>query len=160
MDMVQDFPGQSRVWVYQAGQPFRSTDLPAIRAALGAFARQWVSHNQQLRAAADVLHDRFVVLMVDETQAGASGCSIDKSVAFLKQLSAETGVDLFDRLRFSFRLPDGEVSTVSREEFARLYAEGRINDDTPVFDPLVDTKAAFDAAFEKKLGQSWHRRMV
>jgi hypothetical protein len=160
MERVQDFPDQSRVWVYQASRPFHAQDVSAIRAALSNFAQQWVSHNRQLRAAADVLHDRFVVLMVDETQAGASGCSIDRSVAYLKQLSAETGVDLFDRLRFSFRGPDGQVNTVSREEFARLYAEGGINDDTPVFDPLVDTKAAFDAAFEKKLGQSWHRRMV
>lgn len=152
-------PDSTRVWIYQANQPFKEEDIPEIRREAQAFAQSWISHNRQLRAHADVLHNRFIVLMVDESQADASGCSIDKSVYFLKQLQAEYGVDLFDRMAFSFK--DGEeVFTVPREEFARLYQEGRINDHTLVFDTLVSTKEELDQKWLKPLSQSWHKRMV
>jgi hypothetical protein len=150
----------SRVWVYASDRPFAEADVPAIRHKLQAFAQQWVSHNRQLRADADVLHNRFVVLLVDESQADASGCSIDKSVAFLKSLQGEYGVDLFNRMIFSYQDAQGAVHSVDRDTFSRLYATEQINDDTLVFDPLVTTKADLDGVFLKKLSQSWHRRMI
>lgn len=152
-------PATTRVWVYQSNQPFRDEDLPTLRQHLQQFTRQWISHNRQLRAYGDVLYNRFVVLMVDESQADASGCSIDKSVYFLKSLQQSYGVDLFDRMCFSYRDSSG-VHTVNRDEFARLYAEGVINDQTEVFDPLVATKDDFDRRFVKPLGESWHKRLV
>ena len=152
-------PKSTRIWIYQSNQPFQDVDIPEIKAHVQRFAQEWISHNRQLRAHGDVLHNRFILLMVDESQADASGCSIDKSVYFLKALQAEYGVDLFDRMRFSYQHGDA-VETVSREEFARLYAEGKINDETPVFDTLVTNKGDFDQAFVKPLGESWHKRMV
>lgn len=149
----------SRVWVYQSDRPFTAAEVAEVENALQAFARQWVSHNRQLRAAAGIMHDRFVILAVDESQAGASGCSIDASVHFLKQLQAALGVELFDRMRFSYR--DGEqVVTVARDEFARRYAAGEITDNTPVYDTLVKTTGELQHRFEKPLHASWHSRMV
>ena len=159
MTPYDTLPDTTRVWVYQSNRPFRDEDIPEIRSKAQAFAQSWISHNRQLRAHADVLHNRFVVLMVDESRADASGCSIDKSVYFLKQLQAEYGVDLFDRMAFSYM--DGEeVATVPRETFARLYQESKINGDTLVFDTLVSTKEELDRNWLKPLNQSWHRRMV
>ena len=159
MTLPDTLSNTTRLWVYQANKPFPADAVPEIRSNLQAFARQWVSHNRQLKADSDVLHDRFVILMVDESQADASGCSIDSSVHFLKKLQAEYGVDLFDRMYFSYQ--DGnDVHTVSREEFARRYAEGQINDHTMVFDTLVESKAAFDAGWLKPLSESWHARLV
>lgn len=157
--VYEELPASTRVWIYQSNNPFAEENSKQIKSYIEQFARSWVSHNQQLRAYGDLLHDRFVILMVDESQAGASGCSIDKSVAFLKALQAEYGVDLFDRMRFSY-LAGQEVQTVSRDEFARLYQEGRINDETPVFDTLVNTKADFEEKWIRPLGQSWHKRLV
>ena len=105
------------------------------------------------------MHNRFVILMVDESQAGASGCSIDSSVHFLKTLQSEYGVDLFDRMVFSFKQGE-EVLSLDRETFAKWYAEGKINDDTPVFDTLVNNKKDLEENWIKPLGESWHRRMV
>jgi len=154
-----ELPETTRIWIYQSNQPFPDQQIPQIQQQVQNFAQQWISHNRQLRAHGEVLHHRFVVLMVDESQAGASGCSIDKSVYFLKNLQVQYGVDLFDRMRFSY-LDGEEVITVSREAFAQLYAEGKINNETLVFDTLVSNKGDFDQAFVKPLGKSWHKRMV
>ena len=158
--MLQQLDPRSRVWVYAADRPFTAAEQARIRPILQRFAQEWISHNQQLRAGADILHDRFIVLAVDETQAGASGCSIDKSVHFLKALQAEIGVDLFDRMRFSYRNTEGEVVTLPRDKFAAAFAAGHIDDSTTVFDPLVHTLRDLRERFEKPLAESWHARMV
>ena len=159
MSNYKQLPDTTKVWIYQSNQPFREEDISEIRSHIAAFVEQWVSHNRQLRAYGDVIHRRFITLMVDESQAGASGCSIDKSVYFLKDLQQKYGVDLFDRMRFSYQ--DGEqVRTVAHPEFVRLYREGKIDDETPVFDTLVSNKADFEQNWVKPLGKSWHKRLV
>ncbi len=158
--MLEQLDPRSRVWIYGASRPLTPAEQERILPILQRFAQEWVSHDRQLRAGAEILYDRFVVLAVDETQAGASGCSIDKSVHFLKALQADLGVDLFDRMRFSYRNTAGEVATLPREEFAAAYAAGQIDDRTPVFDPLVTTLGALHEQFEKPLQESWHARMV
>jgi len=159
MTTYETFPDTARIWIYQADLPFPEEEVPAIREKLRAFAQSWVSHNRQLRADAELLHNRFVLLTVDESQAGASGCSIDKSVNFLKQLQAEYNLDLFNRMVFSYQ-KDGAVHTVPREEFARRYQAGEIDDHTLVFDTLVASKQAFEQGWLKPLGESWHKRLV
>ncbi len=152
-------PDSARVWIYQADTPFPASAVPDVRARIREFVASWISHNRALKAFGDLYHDRFVVLMVDESQADASGCSIDSSVRFLKMLGYDYGLDLFDRLKFSF-LDGEEVRTVDRDTFEELYRSGQISDETPVFDTLVNTKGAFSRAFLKPLTQSWHARMV
>lgn len=159
MGNLESLATEARVWVYQANEPFTPSQVPEIAQHVQQFARQWVSHSQQLRAGGAVLHNRFLVLAVDETQAGASGCSIDSSVSFVKKIGAHYHRDLFDRLRFSYE-KDGQVHTVSKETFAEQYQNGEISDDTIVYDPLVKTMGELNTSFRKPLGQSWHARFV
>lgn len=159
METLDHLSDSTRVWVYQSNQPFKAEDEDKVREYIQQFATQWVSHNRQLKAFGDLVHRQFVVLMVDESQAGASGCSIDSSVRFIKALQAEYQLDLFDRMTFTY-LEGDAVKTANRDTFASLYQEGTINDDTLVFDTLVDNKAKFETAWIKPLGQSWHKRMV
>ncbi len=153
------FPDTTRMWIYQANQKFAPEVVQEVKAKIQGFVNQWVSHNQALRASGDLYHNQFVILIVDESQAGASGCSIDSSVHFVKQLERDYDMDLFDRLRFTY-LQDNEVKTASKEEFAQLYQAQKITDETLVFDNLVDNKADFEAGWVKALGESWHKRMV
>jgi len=152
-------PDTTRVWIYQASRPIPDEKVPLVREKIQNFARNWVSHNRALQSHGDIWHNRFVVLMVDESQAGASGCSIDASVRFLKALQAELGVDLFDRMIFSIKQEE-EIQSLGREEFARWYSEGKINDETLVFDTLVNNKKDLKENWIKPLGKSWHKRMV
>lgn len=157
---VSELPADSRVWIYQSTRPFTEVEAQTIQTQLLRFVDQWTSHSRELRGSALVLHQRFVVLIVDEKSAGASGCSIDASVRFMKHLEEQYGVDLFDRLHFSYRTADGRAQTLNREAFAGAYADGTLTDATPVFDTLVKTKGELETRFLKPLGESWHARMV
>lgn len=150
---------KTKVWIYQSDKPFAKSDVPAIRAKIQEFTQSWVSHSNDLKAFGDLYHDRFIVLMVDESNAVASGCSIDESVRFLKRLGAEYNVDLFDRMNFSYKTEDG-IKSAHREEFIELYRMGLITDETVVFNNLVATKEAFEKNWEISLGKSWHKQLI
>lgn len=153
------YPDTTRVWIYQSNRRFDKAAVPEVKAKIANFTQQWVSHNRALRANGDLYHDQFVILIVDESNAGASGCSIDSSVHFVKDLEQEFGVNLFDRMSFTY-LENNEVKTASKDEFSALYNAGKLTDETLVFDNLVDNKGAFMEGWVKPLGESWHKRMV
>ncbi len=93
----------SRVWIYQSNQAFSAAQAQEIQLKIKAFCKSWVSHSNQLKADGALVHNRFVVLSVDESQAGASGCSIDKSVHFIKGIEQTFGVNMFDRMLFAYQ---------------------------------------------------------
>ena len=160
MSPLDQLAPESRIWIYGAERALTVQETKLVQQRAQAFVQQWNSHQQSLTAGADVLHRRFLVLAVDETQAEASGCSIDGSVRFVQELGAEIGVDFFNRMRFSYREADGSIRTVGREEFKLLYAQGKLTNDTIVFDPLVKELGELRQIFERPLEDSWHSRMV
>lgn len=159
MVTYREMPDNAKVWIYQSNRPFTDEEIQKLEPQINAFADEWVSHNVMLKAFGTVYLKQFIVLMVDESQAGASGCSIDRSVYFLRLVERNFGVELFDRNTFAFRMGD-EVHTAPKEEFAGLFNKKIITDETLVFDNLVNTKAAFEKSWIKPLGESWHRRLV
>jgi hypothetical protein len=157
---LDTFSPDSRVWVYTSDRALTADESARAQGHLGAFCQQWTAHNQALLATAEVFENQFVILMVDETRAGASGCSIDKSVHFLERLGAEIGADFFERMRFAWVDAQGETQFADRSDFARLVAEGRITPDTLVADTLVQTKRQLAEKWLVPFGKSWHRRVV
>ena len=63
----------------------------------------------------DRVDHRFVVVAVDEVQALASGCSIDKSVGFIKQLEMDLNLMLTDRMVVVFER-DGAIHSTRLHE--------------------------------------------
>lgn len=159
MNTYESMPDNSRVWIYQSDRPFEGEELNKINDQLSHFVHQWVSHNRALKAYGGLFHNQFVVLMVDESQAGASGCSIDSSVHFIKSLEAHFQVNFFDRMNFAF-MQNEQVRTAQRDAFSNLYQNQEINDNTLVFNNLVKNKTEFESSWRVPLKDSWHARMV
>lgn len=155
----ETFSPASRVWVYLASRDLTPHEVEAIHPVLEQFTRQWVSHNRQLKATGKVLYNRAIILMVDETSAGASGCSIDSSVHFIENLGNQIGVNFFERFAFGAKLGD-KVRFFNKEDFKAAYQNGQINDQTPVFDNLVNTKEALEQKGWMPLEKTWLKRMV
>ena len=150
----------SRVWVYTSSRVFTSSEVAEMNRVFSDFVSGWTAHDQRLRADYQIYENRFVILSVDESLAGASGCSIDKSVNLMKNLGSELNIDFFDRMLFSYIDDNGEVQVVSSTAFTQLHKEGVITDDTIVFNPLVKTLAQVKSDFQVKLKDSWHSNFV
>jgi hypothetical protein len=150
-----EMSSQSRVWVYQSDRKLTADEKVQIQMHLDNFTRSWTAHNNQLKAKAEIRYDRFLILIVDESQAGASGCSIDKSVNFMKQLEQHFGISLFDRFNLAYRNGE-EVVSVPRQQFEELLKGGQINTDTIVFNNLVQNVAELQTKWEVPFKDSWH----
>ncbi len=153
-----EFSPESKVWIYQSNRELNETETSKLQQLLNGFAQNWTAHNQQLKAAAQVIHNRFIVLLVDESMAGASGCSIDKSVRFMQVLEEEFNINLFDRFNTAY-LENGKIQSASREEFEKLLKEGWVNSETIVFNNLVNTLHDFKTKWQTPLKESWHARV-
>lgn len=149
------FSKNSRVWVYQSTTELTNEQTQEIQQQLNAFAQGWTAHNHQLLAGAQVKYNRFLILVVDESQAGASGCSIDKSVNFMKQIEQQYGIVLFDRFNLAYR-NDENIVSVPRREFEELVKAGTITQDAIVFNNLVQTLEELQTKWEIPLKDSWH----
>src|SRR3982751_4673688 len=149
------FSENSRVWVYQSDRELTDNEALQIKVLLDNFTTGWTAHNNQLKAKAEIRYDRFLILIVDESQAGASGCSIDKSVHFMKQLEEHFNINLFDRFNLAYR--DGEeVLSLPRAQFEELIKSGKLNKDSIVFNNLVQNLTELNTKWEVPFKESWH----
>jgi hypothetical protein len=152
------FSEHSRVWIYQSDKQLSDAQTAQILDQLNNFAAEWTAHNHQLKAKAEVRYNRFLILIVDENQAGASGCSIDKSVNFMKKVEQQFGINLFDRFNLAYR--DGEqVLSLPRHDFEELLKSGKINQSTIVFNNLVQNLQQLETKWEVPFKDSWHNQL-
>lgn len=147
----------SKTWVYTSTRAFSATEATDIQNQITAFVAGWNSHKVELTAAGALLYNRFVVLMVDESQVGVSGCSIDSSVKFIKELGAAYHTDFFDRLYICYKNGD-EIIGCNQETFSEKVSLGEITDDTLVFNNLVQTKQEWENNWLVPFGKSWMKR--
>ena len=153
-----EFADNSWVWIYQSNRPFAQEEQDKIQKTLAEFTAQWQAHGAQLKATSEIRYNRFIILMVDEVQANASGCSIDRSTGLIKDLEAEYKVNLLDRFNMAYKNGD-EVVSCNRDEFEVLLNNGIIKPDTIVFNNMVHTKAELDTNWEIPFSKSWHARV-
>lgn len=152
------FSENSRVWVYQSNRKLTDTETAQIQGQLSSFATSWTAHNNQLKAKAEVRYNLFLILVVDEGQAGASGCSIDKSVRFIKQLEEAFNITLLDRFNLAYREGE-EVLSTPRAGFEELLKRGAINSGTIVFNNMVQNLRELQTKWEVPFKDSWHAQL-
>jgi hypothetical protein len=152
-------PAHARVWVYKSARPFSAEEQRLIAERGAAFTRSWAAHGAALDAVVEVIHGHFLVIAVDEVQAQASGCSIDKSVHFVQQLERELARPLTDRMVVVYAVDD-QVRTCRVDEVDDLLDAGELNAGTLVFDDLVSTKGDLDTRFRIPLRDTWMERFL
>lgn len=123
------------------------------------FVAGWSSHGSRLSAAIEIFDNLFVVIFVDEQQAVASGCSIDKSINFIRNAEIKFKISLTDRMQVAYRV-NGKTEKTILNNLSLLKKEGKINEDTLMSDNLISTKEEFERDRWKKAGESWHRKFL
>ncbi len=155
----KNLPDHTRVWVYQCNRALNKKEVAAIKEQGTDFIQKWSAHGAQLNADFEIFYNQFIVLFVDEEQAKATGCSIDKSVRFIKSLEREFDISLLDRNQVAYQ-DDSDILTCTREQFIDKMRRGLINDNTIVFNNLVGTKKEFETKWKMPLKNSWHYELI
>jgi hypothetical protein len=156
---IENMPPTSRVWVYQANRKLTAFDMEAISQNLKLFCDQWAAHGTPLQSSFEVRHDRFVVLSVNEGVAPASGCSIDSSTHVIKQLERQLSLDFFTRVEVAF-LENGSLTTFPLGDLKKLFADGRLNENSITFNTLVSTLGEWRNQSQLRVANSWLKRYL
>ena len=93
-----DFNPHSKVWIYNSDRRLKLSEQKIINNELKKFVNSWQAHNLNLKAEAILEHNYFIILVVDESNVKASGCSIDTSVRLIKSIGERFSVNFFNRL--------------------------------------------------------------
>ena len=152
-------PTDARVWVFGAAHELTPPASERLLEAVDAFLDQWNAHGSPLTCGREWRDGRFLAIGVDQSSAGASGCSIDGLFRTLARLEPELGTSLLGGGRVYYRDVDGRVIAATRKTFAEFAREGRIGPETPTFDTSVTTAAAWREQFERPVRDSWHAQL-
>ena len=151
-------PSDARLWVFAAGRPLDAEERGRLLALVDGFLEQWKAHGAPLSAARDWRYDRFLLVGVDESAAGASGCSIDAMVHQLAGLERALGIELLDHGPVLFR-HDDRIERLPRPAFNELARRGDVSSDTIVFDNTVTRVGDVrEGRWETRASESWHAR--
>src|SRR3954469_11360722 len=143
-------PDDARLWVFASAEPVRGEQAARLLAEVDQFLATWTAHGAPLRAARDWRDDRFLAVGVDQSTAGASGCSIDGLFRRLQALEPALGTSLLGGAgRVYWRDARGEVSAAPRVDAKAHAARGDWGPDSPVFDLGVTTAGDWRRRFER-----------
>lgn len=152
-------PDMSRVWVFGSERALDDNETTRLLAEVDRFLTHWHAHGHPLACGRDWRDDRFLTIAVDQSQEGASGCSIDGLYRALRTLESAFGTRLLAGGLVFYRDARGAVHGVPRPEFVTLAAAGAIARDTPVFDLTVETLGEWRERFEQPACASWHAQL-
>ncbi len=154
---LDQLPPHARLWIFPASRPLEGNEEAILLERVDGFLDEWHAHGTPLYAARDWKNKQFLFVAVDESAAGASGCSIDSMVRSLREVERSLGVPIVDSPPVWY-LENGHATGVSREEFAERAGSGTVTLDTRVFDNTLGTVGDIrEGRWEVTAGEAWHR---
>ncbi|WP_293872176.1 ABC transporter ATPase [Flavobacterium sp.] len=152
-----NLPEESKIWIYQSNRKFSDDEIDEIEKELRPFIENWSAHGTGLEASYLLKYNRFIILAVNQEIQSVTGCSIDASVAFVQNLEQKYQVDLLDKMNVTFK-NGAHIAYKSLLDFKRMAKEKAVNENTIVFNNLVNTIEEFNENWEVPAGESWHSR--
>lgn len=152
---MMELSNQSKLWFFQVMEPLSHDQMQYVKESLEDFLSSWKAHGAALFAGYEILHDRIVVVAVDEEKAMATGCSIDKLTHLFKEIGAQSGLDFFNRMIVHYE-DNGQIQSTPLNQFWALRKANKIDDQTIVLDTTVKTLGEFKSGWKKPFSVSWH----
>lgn len=153
----ENLPDESRVWIYQSNRKFSDDEVTEINQDLTIFLNQWAAHGTSLEASFQIKYNRFIIIAVNQEVQAATGCSIDESVRFIQQLEQKHKVELLDKMNVTYK--SGEfIAFKTLIDFKKMAKEKAVNENTIVFNNLVNTLGEWHEYWEVPAKDSWHSR--
>lgn len=156
----ENLPDASRVWVFGSDRPLSEEGTTTLLKGVDEHLTEWKAHGEPLTVGSQLRDNRFLVVAVDQSTAGASGCSIDGLFRVLKGLETKVGASLVGGGRVFYRDSTAAVQSTSRDQIPALVSSGAITKDTVVFNTSLTDLGAFRSGFEKRAKESWIAPMM
>lgn len=153
--MLIDFselPNSSRIWLYQSDNLFTLDQISIISNYLKDAVTQWTAHGAGLQAGFTILQNRVVVIGLNEQVNQASGCSIDASTRWFKELGGHLNLNFFDRNVF---FQNQNWQSVSPFQVKNAVQNQLILPETLVLNTDINQKSELDNKFFTQAKNTW-----
>lgn len=157
--MLVDFetlPDTSKVWVYQANRILLESEIKEISNYLNGQVSIWESHGSPLQASFQFFYDKFLVLGVNTEFQDTSGCSIDTSTRWLKNIQQSLNIDFFDRSIAYFE--NENLNFFPILEAKKQVLEGKINGETTLLNHQIGTLGELKNNWKLKASDSFMKK--
>lgn len=160
-DRWNDLPDAARLWVFTASRPLELGEKTDLAEQMNQFLGGWKAHGHDLVAGWSLeIADRVLLLAVDESQQKATGCSIDASVAWLRELERKwTDFTWFNRHIIMYQNAQGNWKAASLSDFWAMRKAGLIDGRTKLFDATLGTLGMWRVEGVIPFEKSWHQEM-
>lgn len=157
--MFVDFnslPDSARVWFFQADRPLTGEEKQEADDYLNAAIQKWVTHGMPMKGSFSLIHDRVVLIAADVDFQDPSGCSIDSSTRWLKDLGDALNLNFFDRSIGYFK--DDRLEFFPLFEGKKYIVSGEITENTKMINHQVGSIGEFKESFYIRAADSFLKR--
>lgn len=156
--IINTMPSTAKVWIYQADRSFSTTELSQIENLLTNFINNWNSHGKAISGAFEIKFNQFIVLMADENVASVSGCSIDSSVAVVREIEKQLSLNLLDKSKVAFLKSDDSIELINFQEIKNAVQSGLIQAESKTFNNMLTTFGDYSKSWIVNAKDSWLKR--
>lgn len=156
----ENLSDDARVWIFQSAEPIAPATQSKVKSSLKEFLESWKAHGKPLKASFTLEQEHFIIVALDEASYQATGCSIDKLVHLIQSLEKQLNLSLLDRSKIAIRTENDGIAILPMFHFRDALENGELDEHTPVFNNLVETKADLKENWESTVGQSWHKNWL
>lgn len=152
-------PPNARFWIFTSNRIISKEELAILNNELSLFIQKWTAHKQDLNASFSLIDDLILVVGVDESQTGASGCSIDAMTKEITRLSQQMNIDWLNRFTVVVKSDEG-VIPIHANMLNELFAAGKINEKTLVSNSLLSSFAEVNTHLYLPIKETWLNRYI
>lgn len=150
---------QSKIWIYQSNKKLDEAEKDFIIQSTEKFLADWTAHGNSLQAGVEIAYDQFIIIGVNEAVNEASGCSIDKSVSYVRELGKALNINLLERSQVAIK-NNSQIQLIGFTEIKKMVSEGVITSDTEVFNNAVTSKEELKTSWQVSAENSWLKRYL
>ena len=149
-------PDHAKIWVYQADKILSENEISEITTYLTEQVANWESHGSPLQASFHFFYDKFLVISVNSDFQDTSGCSIDASTRWLKNIQQTFNIDFFDRSIAYFE--NDSLNFFPILEAKKQVLAGNINAETAILNHQIGTLGELKNNWKLKASDSFMKK--
>lgn len=151
----KDLPSSARVWVYLANTRLNDAEKQTIGDFLKPNMHAWAAHGESLSGGFTFVEDTFLIISVDQQAHMPSGCSIDASTRWIKEIKDRFGIDFLSRAIVVNN--KGSLQMLPVFQIKKHIEDGLIKPESLVYDQQISVKADLEMGFLKPASEIFNR---
>lgn len=160
--MIVDYkqmPDDSKLWIFPSSRKFYPQEIEGLKESIKEFLSEWDDQDLLIKCSYTLLHDRFIIITVDDSKNKLSIPAHDLLVIFIQDLEKKYEVTLMDKMNVCYK--QGQfIQYKDLVAFKQMMKDKGVSHKTTVFNNLITTKGELKYDWEINIMDSWLGRFL